>query len=783
MSDDTTRQEPARFDDARGTEIPPYRLLEKLGEGGMGEVWLAEQTEPVRRRVAIKLIKSGMDTKLVIARFEAERQALAMMDHPTIAKVFDAGETPRGLPFFAMEYVVGEPITTYCDRVMLPNEARLQLFRQVCDGVQHAHQKGIIHRDLKPSNVLVSIENDRPLPKIIDFGVAKATAQRLTDKTLFTEIGVLIGTPGYISPEQAQMSGLDIDTRADVYALGVMLYELLTGVLPFDPKALRAQPIDQMLRQIREVDPPRPSTRVSMAGESIEAAQRRQTDPARLVSLLKGELDWIAMKAIEKDRTRRYASASELQADIERYLTDQPVLAGPPSAAYRARKFIRRHRFGVSAATLGVAALVVFGATMAIQAKRIATERDRAEAVSDFLKQMFAGANPIEAQGKTVTARDLLDKGAARIDKELTGQPLVRAQLMVTMGQAYRVMGLCAEASRLLQSAKDIRLENLGADDPDTLISMSELGLAQWCAGNTPEAEATMRRAFDEGKKALGPDHDTTLHAAHILGGIVREQGRLDEAEALYQDALKRSTQTLGANHTLSLAISIDLANVVSDRSPKEAATLMQSLLPRLRETVGENDPLYVVALASSASFLWGAGDNSRATAIAEDAVPRARLVLGDSSEAASNLMQMLATLYFGQGRYENAEALLTTLLNGRERAGRLDDRWIVDAKGLLSRVYSRQRRYAESERLRLDVLAANRRAYGENNATVGAALYNLACITALQGKRNEALDWLQQAVTHGFRDVDSLLKDTDLTSLRNDARFEAIVAQARTPK
>jgi serine/threonine protein kinase len=223
LSDDTTRQDPPRFDDARGGGIPPYRLLEKLGEGGMGEVWLAEQSEPVRRRVAIKLIKSGMDTKLVIARFEAERQALAMMDHPTIAKVFDAGETPRGLPFFAMEYVVSEPITTYCDRVMLPNEARLQLFRQVCDGVQHAHQKGIIHRDLKPSNVMVSIENDRPLPKIIDFGVAKATAQRLTDRTLFTEIGVLIGTPGYISPEQAQMSGLDIDTRADVYALGVML--------------------------------------------------------------------------------------------------------------------------------------------------------------------------------------------------------------------------------------------------------------------------------------------------------------------------------------------------------------------------------------------------------------------------------------------------------------------------------------------------------------------------------------------------------------------------------
>ncbi|NIQ90563.1 MAG: serine/threonine protein kinase, partial [Deltaproteobacteria bacterium] len=367
------------------------------------EVWLAEQTEPVKRKVALKVIKQGMDTRQVVARFEAERQALAMMDHPAIAKVFDAGATPQGRPYFAMEHVQGVPITEHCDRHKLTNRERLELFMQVCDGVQHAHQKGVIHRDLKPSNVLVTIQDDRPVPKIIDFGVAKATAQKLTEQTMHTQLGVMIGTPDYMSPEQAELTGQDVDTRTDVYSLGVMLYELLVGALPFDMKEFEEAGLDGMVRKIREDDPPKPSTRFSTLGDdpSTASAKCRRTELPALRRELSGDLDWITMKALEKDRTRRYGSPQELAADIERYLHDEPVLATPPSVAYRARKFVRRHTWGVAVAVVGVVALVAFAATMAIQANRIAGERDIAEqarrdlaAVVEFQSGMLGQTDP-----------------------------------------------------------------------------------------------------------------------------------------------------------------------------------------------------------------------------------------------------------------------------------------------------------------------------------------------------------------------------------------------------
>ncbi len=358
--------------------IDNYRILQKVGEGGMGEVYEAEQEKPVRRRVALKIIKHGMDTKQVVARFEAERQALAMMDHPSVAKVFEAGATPRGRPYFVMEFVRGVPITEHCDRQKLSVRERLELFLQVCEGVQHAHQNAIIHRDLKPSNVLVSIQDGRAVPKIIDFGVAKATTQKLTEKTRFTELGVLIGTPEYMSPEQAEGTGQSVDTRTDVYSLGVMLYELLVGALPFDPRELRSGGYEGIRKKIREEEPPRPSARLSTLGDaSTESARSRRVDLSSLQRQLRGDLDWITMRALEKDRTRRYGSPSELAADISRFLSDEPVLASPPSAAYRAGKFVRRHRLRVGVAAAGVLVLVAFAGTMAVQAGRIARERDK----------------------------------------------------------------------------------------------------------------------------------------------------------------------------------------------------------------------------------------------------------------------------------------------------------------------------------------------------------------------------------------------------------------------
>ena len=336
-----------------GTVIGPYKLLQQIGEGGMGVVFMAEQTEPIQRTVALKIIKPGMDTRQVIARFEAERQAVAMMDHPNIAKVLDAGTTDSGRPYFVMELVKGVPITKYCDEKHLPLRARLELFVQVCQAVQHAHQKGIIHRDIKPNNVLVAEYDNRAVPKVIDFGVAKATAQRLTERTMFTEFGQVLGTMEYMSPEQSKFNQLDIDTRSDIYSLGVLLYELLAGSTPFEGKRLHAAAFDEMLRIIREEEPPKPSTRLSSIDTLPSVAANRHTEPARLSKDVRGELDWIVMKALEKDRNRRYETASGFAADIERHLHDEPVEAGPPSAAYRFRKFAKRNKAALAISGAG----------------------------------------------------------------------------------------------------------------------------------------------------------------------------------------------------------------------------------------------------------------------------------------------------------------------------------------------------------------------------------------------------------------------------------------------
>ena len=342
-----------------GTVIGPYKLLEQIGQGGFGLVFVAEQQQPIRRKVALKVIKPGMDTRDVIARFEAERQALAMMDHPNIARVLDAGATDSGRPYFVMELVRGISITEFCDNNKLTPRERLELFVSVCQAVQHAHQKGIIHRDIKPSNVLVTLHDGKPVVKVIDFGVAKALHQPLTDKTIYTRISQIIGTPLYMSPEQAEMSGLDIDTRSDIYSLGVLLYELLTGTTPFDKKRLAKAAYDEVIRIIRDEEPPKPSTRLSQSTESLSAiAAQRRTEPAKLSRMFCGDLDWITMKALEKDRTRRYETASGLAADVLRYLHDEPVEASPPSTGYRLKKLAHRYRGSLATATAFLAVLV-----------------------------------------------------------------------------------------------------------------------------------------------------------------------------------------------------------------------------------------------------------------------------------------------------------------------------------------------------------------------------------------------------------------------------------------
>ena len=397
-------------DETVGQKIGRYKILEKIGEGGCGVVYMAEQEEPVRRRVALKVIKLGMDTKSVIARFEAERQALAMMDHPNIAKVLDAGATETGRPFFVMELVRGIKITDYCDQNKLATHERLGLFIQVCNAIQHAHQKGIIHRDIKPSNILVTLHDGVPVPKVIDFGIAKATQGRLTDQTLFTAFEQFIGTPAYMSPEQAEMSGLDIDTRSDIYALGVLLYELLTGRTPFDPKQLLQSGLDELRRTIREIEPARPSTRLStMLNVDLTAiAQRRSSDAPKLIHLLRGDLDWIVMKTLEKDRTRRYETANGLAMDIQRYLGSEPVVARPPSTVYRFQKLVRRNRTMFAAAGVGMAALIL-GLILSLYS--FVQERQalkRAVAAEQIEKQMRQKAELDAAWSKEIEKAELL---------------------------------------------------------------------------------------------------------------------------------------------------------------------------------------------------------------------------------------------------------------------------------------------------------------------------------------------------------------------------------------
>ncbi len=569
---------PGNTDPLAGTRLTenvgPYRLLHQVGEGGMGEVWLAEQTKPVRRQVALKVIKAGMDTAEVVLRFDAERQALAMMAHPAIARVFDAGATPNGRPYFVMEYVRGEPITTYCERHKLSVADRLALFMQVCEGVQHAHQKGIIHRDLKPSNVLITLQDQKAVPKIIDFGVAKATTQPLTDNAQFTQFGQIIGTPEYMSPEQAENAGLDIDTRTDVYALGVMLYELLTGSLPFDSKSLRSKGLDELRRTIREEEPQRPSQRVSLLASSRGAAQMVREDAPRLVGHLRGDLDWITMKALDKDRTRRYGAASDLAADLRRHLDHQPVLAGPPSQVYRVKKFVRRNRIGVAVAASLVALLAVLAGTMTVQAQRIARERDRtaqeaeranreasaATQVSDFLVGLFAVSDPSEARGATLTAREILNAGAARIERDLTSQPEIQARLMETMGTVYTNLGLYRQSEPLLQRAVETNRGTFGSEHPNTLKAQHQLANLFWHQGLLEKAEPLYLEVEAGRRKMLGPEHPDTLRVQSDIASLYSLQKRLDEAEQLARRTLDIQNRVVGPEHP-------DSADLASDAS------------------------------------------------------------------------------------------------------------------------------------------------------------------------------------------------------------------------
>ena len=545
--------------------IGPYRILEKMGEGGMGLVYKAEQREPVRRIVALKVIKLGMDTKEVIARFEAERQALALMSHPNVAKVFEAGMTEQGRPYFAMEFVAGVPINEYCDENKLTTRERLELFVQVCHAIQHAHQKGIIHRDLKPSNILVTMFDGKPVPKVIDFGIAKAANQALTQKTLFTQTGALIGTPEYMSPEQAQTSGMDVDTRTDIYSLGVILYELLTGEVPFDAQALRSAGLEGMARIIKETEPAKPSTRLSllqnqppMPGHTPEdAAKKRHCDPRSLVRELRGDLDWITLKAMEKDRTRRYDTAVGLAMDVKRYLENEPIYARPPSTLYRLRKIIRKHRVGFAAAVAVLLALMlgVTGTTLGMLRARAATaeariDRNRAIEAERIAKEQRSVAMENEAMADHNLGRMLQMKGDLA-----TAEPLMRRSLAIFQQlrgpQHQDVANALGELAWLLQSKGDLKAAETayrdslemyqrlsGEQDPHVARAYERLGAFLIAAGQSEAAEPLLRHSIEIYRSSTSADQGMAS-ALGDLGMLLQRKGNLDAAEPLLRESME----------------------------------------------------------------------------------------------------------------------------------------------------------------------------------------------------------------------------------------------------
>jgi non-specific serine/threonine protein kinase/serine/threonine-protein kinase len=648
--------------------IGPYRILQKIGTGGMGEVYEAQQEKPLRRRVALKSIKWGMDTEQVVLRFESERQALALMDHPNVARVFDAGATEQGRPFFAMELVRGIPITQFCDTSQLPLRARLELFIHVCRGVQHAHQRGIIHRDIKPSNILVIDLDGVATPKIIDFGVAKATSQQLTEQTVFTELGQWIGTPEYMSPEQAGMSGFDIDTRTDVYSLGVLLYELLVGVQPFAPDELRSSGFDEMRRKIREQDPPRPSTRVTTTGKtSPEMAERLRTDPPTLARLLRGDLDWIVMKALEKDRNRRYGSPAELAADVERHLNDEPVLASPPSTSYRVGKFVRRNRLAVTAALLVAIAVAagILGTTAGwLRARQ---EADAARRVSDAMVSMYGDLNPITMRGGASTPTDILDRAVERVESELGDNPLIQARLMTTLGHVYKDLGRYDKARPLLEQAAEIRRREIGDLHPDYATSISVLGDLLSEMGDLAGAQRLHEQALAIRRQALGPAEPTVAWSLRSLGHVHRNLGEYAAARALFQESVGILENAEGDHrHDISVTLHSQALLAMDSGDLELARDLMERCLAIRERTLHSGHPDIAECLADYARVLFRLGDQERPVDFTTRAASIYEKAFGADHKRTVATVGQLAVLEFFCGDEDAAVTLYTRVLDSQ---------------------------------------------------------------------------------------------------------------------
>jgi len=783
-----------------------YTLVERIGEGGMGEVWVAKQTEPVRRRVALKLIKAGMDSRAVLARFEQERQALAMMDHPNIARVLDGGMTPLGQPFFVMELVSGLPLTKFCDQAKLTPRERLALFVPICQAVQHAHQKAIVHRDLKPANILVTMIDGKPVPKVIDFGVAKATGGKLTDDSMMTQFGAIVGTLEYMSPEQAAFSGVDVDTRADVYSLGVILYELLTGLRPLDAKRLQQMALTEVIRIVQEEEPSRPSTRLSTDASLPSLAALRQTDPRDLMALLRGELDWVVMRCLEKQRDRRYETANALARDIERYLADEPVEARPATARYRMGKFLRRHRGPVAAAAVVVLALVGgvvgtgWGLVRATEAERVArSERDRAvEAESDteafgrFLAdRVLAACRPAgvgDGIGYDVTMSQALEEAEGRIEKDFAGRPRAEAAARHALGKTWLALGRYGSAEEHLRCAAELRKEHLGTADPATLDSMSALAAALWTAGKGDHARPLLEETLRLAVEHLGPEHRATLNCRHSLAMAHLDEGRLDLAvplleqtlaaresafgrndretlqsmrararayleagradlaRRLFEETLARQRELLGPDHddTLGTMNSLGAAYVMAGERDL-APPLVEEVLRLVRARFGPEHPTTLGHMSNLAMLYTQVGAFERAQALAEEALPLLRAKLGPGHPQTLTCLNNLAAIHQNEGRMELARPLFEEALPLVRAARGPEHPDAILALNNLATSYERTDRRALP--LFEEALALYRKTRGEDHPLTLVAMLNLGGCRVACGDAGGGLPMLEEAL------------------------------------
>ena len=769
----------AALTEGPGTVIGRFKLLEKIGEGGMGVVYMAEQREPVVRKVALKIIKLGMDTRQVVARFEAERQALALMDHPNIAKVLDGGATESGRPYFVMELVPGLPITQFCDEANLPTRDRLELILEVCSAIQHAHQKGIIHRDIKPSNILVTLHGEKPVPKVIDFGVAKATQGRLTEKTLFTQFQQFIGTPAYMSPEQASLSGLDIDTRSDIYALGVLLYELLTGRTPFDGKELLQAGLDEMRRTIREKQPPRPSNRIStLQGDDLTTtAKRRRTDPPKLIHLVRGDLDWIVMKALEKDRARRYDTANGFARDIQRHLNDEPVVARPPSRLYEFQKTVRRHKFGfLAAALMGVVLLAAtaISAWQAVRATRAQTEaKERladSEAISQFLSEVFKSPSPLR-DGRSITVAETLSNATQKLEAELTNQPARRAKLQSAIGESYFGLGLFHEAIPLQEQVRDYYLAASGPESIDTLVATRWVALLYAEVGRQDEAIKMLEPVLTLSRKSLGPENPETINAMSVLAGIYDIAGRWDEALKLRKELLVLRRKVNGPENPITIKSMEDLATSYIQLDQPESIQLGEQVLALSTKVLGPQSPQTIRCTLILGSSYYTFGRRDEALKLWEQALPLEEKVNGPEHPETLKVMRNLAYAYDDFGRRDDALKLREQALAINRRINGPEHPDTIMAMEGVAISYDRAGQHDKALKLLQEVVDLSRKTVGDENPMTLNFMGSLSYILYEAGHLDEARKLGEEVLALDRKKLGAKHHDT-LNAMENLAIF-----------